>query len=47
MHLSQQVMAALLWYKRFAQSVLGVEQGAEIEQVKQLEEEQANDAVSS
>ncbi len=27
MHLTQQVMAALLWYKRFAQSVLGVEAG--------------------
>lgn len=27
MRLSQKVMAALLWYKRFAQSVLGVEPG--------------------
>ena len=29
MRLSQQVMAALLWYKRFAQSVLEVVQGEE------------------
>lgn len=29
MRLSQQVMAALLWYKRFAQSVLDVAQGQE------------------
>jgi CRISPR-associated protein Cmr5 len=32
MHLSQQTMNALLWYKRFAQSVLGVEQGMELEE---------------
>jgi CRISPR-associated protein Cmr5 len=25
MHLTQQILAALLWYKRFAQSILGVE----------------------
>jgi CRISPR-associated protein Cmr5 len=31
MHLSRQVMTALLWYKRFAQSVLEVEQGTEPE----------------
>ncbi len=31
MRLTQQTMAALLWYKRFAQSVLGVTQGAEVE----------------
>jgi len=31
MHLSQRVMVALQWYKRFAQSVLGVEQGADTE----------------
>lgn len=31
MGLTQQVMGALLWYKRFAQSVLRVEQGAEEE----------------
>lgn len=29
MRLGQKVMAALLWYKRFAQSVLGVEPGEE------------------
>lgn len=29
MQLTQQMLAALLWYKRFAQSVLGVEQGSE------------------
>lgn len=29
MRLTQQVMAALLWYKRFAQSVLGVELNSE------------------
>jgi CRISPR-associated protein Cmr5 len=29
MRLSQQVMAALLWYKRFAQSVLNIKQGDE------------------
>lgn len=34
MYLSQQVMAALLWYKRFAQSVLGVEQGDEANDAK-------------
>lgn len=28
-HLTRQVMDALLWYKRFAQSVLKVKQGAE------------------
>ncbi|GAC1637336.1 MAG: type III-B CRISPR module-associated protein Cmr5 [Ktedonobacteraceae bacterium] len=28
MRLTQQVIAALLWYKRFAQSVLGVDTGA-------------------
>lgn len=32
MRLSQKVMAALLWYKRFAQSVLGVEPGEEDEE---------------
>ena len=31
MRLSQKVMAALLWYKRFAQSVLGVEPSDEPE----------------
>lgn len=31
LRLSQKVMAALLWYKRFAQSVLGVEPGEEDE----------------
>ena len=31
MRLSQKVMAALLWYKRFAQSVLGVEAGEDDE----------------
>jgi CRISPR-associated protein Cmr5 len=46
MHLSQQVMNALLWYKRFAQSVLGVEQGAEAEG-EGVEEESADDSVSS
>lgn len=29
MYLTEQVMAALLWYKRFAQSVLGVDAGIE------------------
>jgi len=29
MRLTQEVVAALLWYKRFAQSVLGVEAGEE------------------
>lgn len=29
MYLTQRVLAALLWYKRFAQSVLGVEAGTE------------------
>jgi len=29
MRLTQEVMAALLWYKRFAQSVLGVDPGEE------------------
>jgi CRISPR-associated protein Cmr5 len=29
-HLTQQVMAALLWYKRFAQSVLGVNAGDDV-----------------
>jgi CRISPR-associated protein Cmr5 len=27
MHLTRQVMAALLWYKRFAQSILGIKPG--------------------
>lgn len=27
MHLTQQVLSALLWYKRFAESVLGVDAG--------------------
>jgi CRISPR-associated protein Cmr5 len=31
LHLTQQVMDALLWYKRFAQSVLKVEPGTEDE----------------
>lgn len=31
MLLTQNTLAALLWYKRFAQSVLGVEQGSEID----------------
>ncbi|MBE3518906.1 MAG: type III-B CRISPR module-associated protein Cmr5 [Firmicutes bacterium] len=30
MHLSRRVLAALVWYKRFAQSVLGVEQDADV-----------------
>lgn len=34
MRLSQQVMAALLWYKRFAQSVLEVVQGDEDTEVE-------------
>jgi CRISPR-associated protein Cmr5 len=46
MHLSQQVMNALLWYKRFAQSVLGVEQGTE-PQGGETEEESADESVSS
>lgn len=32
MRLAQKVMAALLWYKRFAQSVLDVAPGTEVEQ---------------
>ena len=42
MGLSQQIMNALLWYKRFAQSVLGVEQGTEPES-EPLQEESADD----
>jgi hypothetical protein len=44
MALSQRVMNALLWYKRFAQSVLGVEQGTEAEEA--LEEGGSYDTVS-
>lgn len=29
--LTRQVLAALVWYKRFAQSVLGVESGADVD----------------
>jgi CRISPR-associated protein Cmr5 len=31
LHLTQKTLASLLWYKRFAQSVLGVEPGTETE----------------
>ncbi len=31
LHLTQRILAALLWYKRFAQSVLGVEGGEDAE----------------
>ena len=31
MHLTRKVLSALVWYKRFAQSVLGVEAGGEAE----------------
>lgn len=31
LRLTQQALAALLWYKRFAQSVLGVEGGEDVE----------------
>lgn len=31
MHLTQQTLAALLWYKRFAQSILGVDASEDID----------------
>lgn len=45
--LTQKTMAALLWYKRFAQSVLGVEQGSETDTSEQEEEGEAHAAKSS
>lgn len=45
MRLTQQVLASLLWYKRFAQSVLGVEAGDEAD--TKAEEEHTNVAESS
>jgi len=38
MRLTQQIMAALLWYKRFAQSILGVDASEAA-----LENEESND----
>lgn len=35
MYVTQRVLTAMLWYKRFAQSVLGVEAGDEEDQAKE------------
>lgn len=39
MRLSQEVMAALLWYKRFAQSILGVDSAVDDESTAEKESE--------
>lgn len=47
MRLTQNVLAALLWYKRFAQSILGVEQGSEPDAAQQTQEVPDHAAESS
>ena len=41
LYLTEQTLAALLWYKRYAQSILKVEQGDEVNEDKPEEESQA------